>query len=102
MRLLVAWEISRIHDPRLFVMLLEHKSNLNYDEKGLQELLEEHSNRFKVQEGRDETTWLMQDSTVLKTVMDVTSQGRYKLEITIVEGTRDQYTTNPLYYEPKK
>jgi ribosomal silencing factor RsfS len=101
-RILAAWRVSRYHEPFVFAMLLEHEDTFTWSERRLKEFFDEHSNKFSTTEGRNATTWLMQDGTVLKTVMDVTGRGHYKLEITIAEGTQDQYTTNPLYYEPKK
>jgi hypothetical protein len=69
--------------------------------KKSRQLLEEHSNRLKAMHGRDESTWLMQDGTVLKTTMDIIDRGRYELKVIISEGVQDQHTINALYYEPK-
>jgi hypothetical protein len=52
MQLLVTWEISRIHDPCLFTILLEHDSTFTWNEDKLRQLIfEEHTNRFRVMNG---------------------------------------------------
>jgi hypothetical protein len=99
MRIIVAWKVSRIGKPRLFTILLEHDNSFHWDEKDLRQLLQMYFNRLKTMHGREETTWLMQDGTVLKTTMGVMDKGQYKLQIAISEGVKDEYTTTPVYYE---
>jgi hypothetical protein len=100
-QLLVAWKIGRIGDPCLFTILLEHDSSLTWKEKRLRQLIEEHSNRFKVMSGKERITWLMLNGTVLKTELSITNRRPYKLITTISKGDKDKYTTNPIPYEPK-
>jgi hypothetical protein len=48
----MTWEISRIHDPCLFTILLEHDSTFTWNEDKLRQLIfEEHTNRFRVMNG---------------------------------------------------
>jgi hypothetical protein len=102
MEILVAWRISRIHDPLFFILLLERSSNFAWSDKKLEHfLLEEHSNRLKTLKGREEATWIMQNNTVFRTEMDVTSKRHYKLIITISESKQDIHTTNPIIYDPR-
>jgi hypothetical protein len=102
MQLLVAWKVSRISGPHLFALLIENDRDFTWNEDKLRKFIfEEYSNRFKVTSGRDETTWLTRDGTVLKIETNIMTQKQYKLHVIISKGIKDIHTTNALFYEVK-
>jgi hypothetical protein len=46
-------------------------------------------------------TWLMEDGTVLKLALDGVGNGAYGIKITISEAQKGNYTSVPIWIEPK-
>jgi hypothetical protein len=100
-QLFIIWRVGSLKQFRVFSDLIEHDKGLIWNRGELTELV----NYFNLYDIHIpiEKTCLLRDNTVLMTRGNVTREGEcYKLEMTISEGSINEYTRVLWYYDVDK
>jgi hypothetical protein len=98
-QLIIIWKVKRYSEVRVHLSLIEHDEGHVWDRARLMKLAFGFE-LVNVQHGPIEETYLMRDSTVLMTSLNLTrEEGCYKLEMTISEGDIKDDTRRPLYID---
>jgi hypothetical protein len=98
-QLFMIWMVNSFKEFCVVLSLLEHDKDCIWGRDELMKLAKYRS-EFSIQHGFIEETWLMHDSTVLMTRMNVTREAEcYKLEITISESSINKDTQRLWYID---
>jgi hypothetical protein len=96
--LLVVWSIEYTKGLRVHALIVKHDKKL--DEDKLRKLHQMNANPLDTQVDFIGRNWLLGDTTVLMTKVDVMNGG-YKWDISISEGTKDNIE-KPLWLDGEK
>jgi hypothetical protein len=100
--MLTAWKMKD-SKPFAYVALVEHTNELVWNEDKLKKLYDKNCNRLKKYKDTISDTWLIGDSTTLKTSFRVEGMnGNFELIISISEEERDDYAMKPLCIDLKR
>jgi hypothetical protein len=100
-QLIVGWKVTRFHDPRVYVLLMEHEERSAWDVDKLKKQHEDFHRRLHAHNCAVENIWLMEDGTVLKLTLDSVGNKEYGIKISISEVQWDDYATLPVPIEQK-
>jgi hypothetical protein len=100
-QLLVGWKLERFKEPRVYMLLVEHGEKLVWDKDKLSEQHNEFRGRLNAHHGSIESTWLMEDNSVLRLALDGVGNREYGIKITISEANQGDHTSVPIWIEPK-
>jgi hypothetical protein len=101
MYLLVVWDIGW-YVYGFYVRLIECTNDFTWDENKLWALHDQYKYEFRKTYKDSIITWLMNDSTLMKTKFDVIYGSDYKLDIIISEGTLKHDTKEPIQFDLKR
>jgi hypothetical protein len=96
-QLVIIWKANSPKGFCINSFLIDHDKGRVWDKDKLMNLVK-HCKLFNIRHGPIEDTCLMHDHTVLMTNLNIIhEEERYKLEITISEGSINEGTWRPLY-----
>jgi hypothetical protein len=95
-RLFVIWKMNSAKEFRAGSFLIEHDKGQVWNSDMLMRLVKWYK-LFNVQHDPIKETWLMHDSVVLMTSLNVSRESCYKLELTISETSVNENTWIPRY-----
>jgi hypothetical protein len=102
MRLLVAWKIKRLGEPKVHMMLVKHSNELVLSEDKLAQLYgkvdDQLSRRYSFSEG----TWLVHDNTVLYMTYETAQKEGLELNIVVSKGAKNKYTKSAFWIDSKR
>jgi hypothetical protein len=101
MRLLVAWEIKSSRGLSVHIMLVEHDRELALNEDRLRQLYQKYWHPLNAWFNSIGNKWLLDDTTVLTTIIKVKS-GSYGWDVFISEERIDDYVMKPLWIDAKR
>jgi hypothetical protein len=100
MRLLVVWEIEHFRDLRVYIVLVEHDNELEWDEDRLSELHQKRWHSLNAWIDSTRNNWLLDDGAVLETTIKVMNGG-HRWDIFISEGSNDN-VRRPLWIDVER
>jgi hypothetical protein len=101
-QLLVAWKSGWDKEFYVCIRLLECNESFVWNEVRLKEYFQRYARQLSTYTCPVKNTWLMHDSTVLMTRLELTFVKRDgRLNVTISEGIKDHYTKVPTWIGPK-
>jgi hypothetical protein len=92
--LLVLWEISESKELYADVLLIEHDKGFNWNKDNLEKLYHKNNNRLRLCHDSAIETWLLDDTTALKTTFKIMNGG-HLLDITLSEVESDNCARMP-------
>jgi hypothetical protein len=102
MQLLVAWEIERSGESRVYTVLVEHDNELVWDEDKLAQFYDKVNEQFSRHYNVSESTWLVCDNTVLEATYEVVWKVGLELKITISKGVKNKYIKSALWIDSER
>jgi hypothetical protein len=101
--LLITWKSEGYKVPRVLVCLVEYDKQFRWSGYKLKEYHQRYTNQLSTYTGPVEDTWLIPDSTVLMTRLELDFTQRVGvLNITITEGVEGEHTKRPIWINPKR
>jgi hypothetical protein len=100
--LLVAWSIKGFSDDSFYVHLMECTNDFAWGEDKLWALYFDYNDQFYMDHKSNIVVWLMNDSTVMRTKLDITYGSDYKLGIALSEGTGKYDMKEPVKIDPER
>jgi hypothetical protein len=101
-RLFIIWKSEGYKVLRVRVGLIEHDKQIRWNGYKLREYYRRYANQFGTYTEPVRDTWLIHDGTVLMTRLELDfTQRDWVLNITISEGTEDEYARRPVWLDPK-
>jgi hypothetical protein len=95
----VVWEINSSREFCVVSLLIEHDKGYFWNIDNIVKLIN-HYKLFNIQYGPIEEIYLIYDNVVLMTSLNVSCEAEcYKLEITIFEGSINEYTQRLQYID---
>jgi hypothetical protein len=88
-RLLVAWKIEHFGEPKVYIVLVEHDSELEWNEDKQAKLYDKVNEQFTRRCNPSRYTWLVSDNIVLETTYKLAQKEALELETTISKGIKD-------------
>jgi hypothetical protein len=102
-RLFVVWKYEVHKEIRACAHLIEYDEHDRWNEIKLEEYYQRYANQLCTYIGSIKDTWLIDDSTVLLTELDLDfTQRNGVLNITISEGVEDDHTKRPIWIDSEK
>jgi hypothetical protein len=101
-QMLVAWKVE---DSKLFarLALVEHATEFIWNENKLEKLYYENCGWLKKHVNTTSSTWIIDDSTVLKTTFRVRDfEGKFDISISISEEENDGYAMRPIWVDTER
>jgi hypothetical protein len=96
-QLLVIWRVNDAHWLCKCALLIKHSNIITWNEDMLEKLYSMYT--FLCRNDNIEDTWLLDDATVLTTILKSKEESR-TFEITISRGTREDDSMAPLWVSP--
>jgi hypothetical protein len=100
-RLLVGWKVERFKEPCVYMLLGEHGGKYAWNKDKLKKQHNEFRGQLNAHRSAVENTWLIEDGSTLKLVLDSVGNKEYEINITLSEGQKDSYATIPVSIESK-
>jgi hypothetical protein len=99
-RLLITWKIKRSEGPEIKILLVEYSESVLNEDK-LAQLYDKVNNMHFTSYNFYGDTWLVYDSTTLKTEYHVMQEKGLESRIIVSEGFVDQDTIRPIWIDPE-
>jgi hypothetical protein len=99
-RLLVAWKIEHFGEPKVYIVLVEHDKDLEWDEDKLRWLHQKCWHPLNAWINPTRNNWLLDDGAVLETTSKVMNGG-HRWDISISEGDNDN-VMRPLWIDVER
>jgi hypothetical protein len=101
-RLLVAWKIEHFGEPKVYIVLVEHDSELEWNEDKQAKLYDKVNEQFTRHCNPSRYTWLVSDNIVLETTYEIAQREGLELKIAIYKGIKDWDTRPALWIDPER
>jgi hypothetical protein len=101
MRILVAWKIEGLKEPRVYIVLVEYDSELVLNEDKLARSYDKINDQL-LRYDFSKSTWLVCDSIALMATCEVVWEEGFELKIIISEGVEDKNIMNPMRIDSER
>jgi hypothetical protein len=102
MRLLVVWEIEHFGEPRVYIVLVKHDNELEWDEDKLAKLYDKVNEQFSSHYNSSRYAWLVRDDIVLETAYEVVQKESFELKIVTSKGIKGWNTRQALWIDTER
>jgi hypothetical protein len=102
MRFLMAWEIERLREPKVHIMLIEYDNEFALNEDKLAQLYGKIDDQLSRRYRASKSTWLVSDNTVMEAKYETVQKGGPKLKITISKGAKEEDTKSTLWIDSER
>jgi hypothetical protein len=99
-QLLVAWHVEHTEGLHVRALLVEHDKEFNLDKDEVRRLYQKYWPLLKAQVNSNRSNWLLNDTTMLATKVDVMNGG-YRWDVFVFEGKGDN-AERPLWIDTER